>query len=85
MCVSDVSKAGTGMHTHPLTIPGSDVDQGYPSSDYYILEDGGTGHTHKVVFTAYEFLDLQNDQPATVESSTDLDHSHSCKVTCTSG
>lgn len=84
-CESMVSQAGTSMHTHPLTIPGGDVDQGYPSTDYYVLEDGGTGHTHTVIFTAYDFLYLRDGMPAMKESSTDMDHSHNCTVTCKSG
>jgi hypothetical protein len=64
-----------------LTVPSEDVDYGY--ADPYVLEDGGTGHTHTVALTAYDFLYLQGGYPVTVESSEDESHTHMCVVTCT--
>ena len=41
----------TGNHMHPLTIPSSDIERGYYDAPY-VLQDGGTGHTHELALTA---------------------------------
>jgi hypothetical protein len=69
-------------HTHPLTVPGSDVDRAYQDAPY-LLEDGGTGHTHTLMLTGYDWAYLQAGVTRSVDSSTDLDHSHPCDITCT--
>jgi hypothetical protein len=74
----------TGSHTHPLTIPGSDVERGYQDAPY-LLEDGGTGHTHALTLTAYDFAYLQAGATQMVDSSTTLGHLHTCSIACTRG
>ena len=71
-----------GDHSHPLTVPGSDVERGYQDAPY-TLEDGGTGHTHTLTLSAYDFLYLQSGTMVSAESSTDLGHSHPCVIGCT--
>jgi hypothetical protein len=68
-------------HSHPLTIPGSDVALG-EHEDPYLLEDGGTGHTHTLYLSAYDFLYLQAGVTTSVESSETLGHTHICVITC---
>jgi hypothetical protein len=77
MCMT----AMDGDHTHPVTIPGSDVERAL-QDEPYILEDGGTGHTHELYLSAYDFLDLQFGGSAIVPSTDDFDHSHNCTITC---
>ena len=74
----------TGSHTHPLTIPGSDVELGYHPGPY-LLEDGGTGHTHDLQFTAYEFVYLQAGATLMRDSTTTNGHLHTCTISCTLG
>lgn len=71
-------------HTHPLTIPGSDIAQGYQEAPY-ALEDGGTGHTHALTLSGYDIAHLQAGVTRMIESSTDSAHSHTCSVTCAMG
>ena len=78
-CSADVM----GDHTHPLTVPGSDVEQSFQEAPY-ILEDGGTGHTHTLELSAYDFAYLQAGATATVPSSETNAHTHQCVITCTS-
>jgi hypothetical protein len=81
ICTTETSN---GDHAHPLTIPSSDVERGYQEGPY-TLQDGGTGHTHTVELTAYEFLYLSGGMMVTTESSTDAGHLHSCVITCAPG
>lgn len=69
-----------GDHCHPLTVPLSDVSR----HDYvtYILEDGGTGHTHTLALSAYDFLLIEPGVSQTFQSSFDAGHSHACIITC---
>jgi hypothetical protein len=71
-----------GDHSHPLTIPGSDVTANLAEATY-TLEDGGTGHTHTVTLTAYDFLYLAAGTTWTVDSSVNAEHSHPCTIMCT--
>lgn len=72
----------SGNHVHPLTIASMDVEIGYHEGPY-VLEDGGTGHTHTLEVTAYDFVYLQAGTMWPITSSTDSGHSHICTVTCT--
>jgi hypothetical protein len=76
------SETMTGDHMHPLTIPGSDADRGYQDAPYE-LEDGGTGHTHTLTLSAYDFAYLQAGVSRMVDSSTTLDHLHTVTIVCT--
>ena len=78
VCTADTNN---GTHSHPLTIPGADIDRGMQDAPY-ILEDGGTGHTHTLELAVYEFAYLKGGTPWTVTSSMDAGHSHSFVVTC---
>ena len=69
-------------HTHPLTIPGSDIENQSQAAPY-ILEDGGTGHTHELLLTAYEIVFLNAQTPVTSTSSTTNGHEHSVDISCT--
>ena len=75
---------GNGNHSHPLTIPGSDVLRGYQDAPY-VLEDGGTGHTHTLELSAYEFVYLAAGVMVTAPSSNDQGHTHNCVITCAPG
>jgi len=77
------TETDNGDHSHPLTIPGEDVAFGY-AADPYVLEDGGTGHTHLVALSAYDFFYLQGGYPITLESTEESGHTHMCEITCTS-
>jgi hypothetical protein len=79
MCTTDTDN---GTHSHPLTIPGSDVERGFQDAPY-VLEDGGTGHTHTVELSAYEFVYLNAGTEVTAESSRDAGHTHPCVINCT--
>ena len=76
------SETMTGDHVHPLTIPGSDVDRGYQDAPY-LLEDGGTGHTHTLALSAYDFAYLEAGASRAVDSSTTNDHLHTVTMVCT--
>jgi hypothetical protein len=81
-CTADTMEASNGNnHSHPLTIPGSDIERGYQDAPY-ILEDGGTGHTHTLELAAYEWAYLAGGSPIEAPSSTDAGHSHNVKVNC---
>jgi len=75
------TETNNGTHSHPLAVPSSDVERGYQDVPY-VLEDGGTGHTHTLQLTAYDFIYIQGGTPWTVESSSTLDHTHDCVITC---
>jgi len=72
----------TGSHTHPLTIPGSDIERGYPTPPY-TLEDCGTGHTHTLQLSVYDVAFLQAGTTVMVDSSTTANHLHTVSVACT--
>jgi hypothetical protein len=74
------TETDNGDHSHEVTIPGSDVEEGYDAT--YVLEDGGTGHTHTLMISAYEFVYLQLDGFLTVTSSETENHKHDCVITC---
>lgn len=77
LCTTTTSN---GDHSHPLTIPVSDLT----SFDdvVYILEDGGTGHTHQLMLTAYDIVSLLSGYPF-IFPSTEVDgHYHICEITC---
>ncbi len=69
-----------GDHCHPLAVPVSDLSR----HDYvtYILEDGGTGHTHTLMLSAYDFLLIEPGVSQTFQSSFEAGHSHACVITC---
>lgn len=71
-------------HTHALSVPLSDVEAGYNDSGY-LLEDGGTGHSHMLYVSAYDFLYLQAGSTVTLSSSEDAGHAHNCDVVCPVG
>jgi len=81
VCMTETTN---GSHSHPLNVPASDVQRGYQDAPYP-LEDGGTGHTHTVEVTAYDFLYLQGGTPVTKMSTNDAGHMHPCVITCTAG
>ncbi|HEX6274029.1 MAG TPA: hypothetical protein VFZ53_13365 [Polyangiaceae bacterium] len=81
MCTTNTTN---GDHAHPLTVPSSDVERGFQDAPY-TLEDGGTGHTHTVELTAYEFLYLSGGMTVTTDSTTDAGHLHPCVITCAPG
>jgi hypothetical protein len=72
----------TGTHMHPLTVPGSDVERGYQDAPY-TLQDGGTGHTHTLELTAYDYVYLQAGATRMIDSSTTSSHLHTVTITCT--
>lgn len=73
-----------GNHSHPLTVPGSDVEQGFQDAPY-MLEDGGAGHTHTLSLSGYDFVYLQAGATRTVDSSMESGHMHPCTITCSLG
>jgi hypothetical protein len=80
MCSTETDN---GNHAHMLGVPPGDVERGVQDQDMaYILEDGGTGHTHTLSISSYEFLYLQVDGTLTVPSTMDAGHSHDCVITC---
>lgn len=68
-------------HTHPLMIPGSDIDRGYQDAPYP-LEDGGTGHTHTLEFAPYEWAFLAGGSEIDSPTSEDAGHFHTVWTTC---
>lgn len=70
-----------GNHCHALVVPQIDVESGI-SQATYLLEDGGTGHTHTVTLTAYDFFYLQAGVATKVESTEQAGHTHTCLITC---
>jgi hypothetical protein len=77
------AETNNGDHSHPLTIPSSDVERGYGDKGVpYILEDGGTGHTHTVLLSPYEYIYLQGGTSIEEESSSTNGHTHNCVVSC---
>jgi hypothetical protein len=71
----------TGNHMHPLTICGADVQAATEKT--YPLADGGTGHTHMLTLSAYDFLYLQAGTAIMRDSTTTNAHLHTCSITCT--
>lgn len=72
----------TGSHMHPLSISGDDV-QTVPEQKTYTLADCGTGHTHMLTLSAYDFLYLQAGTTIMRDSTTTNAHLHTCSITCT--
>jgi hypothetical protein len=72
----------TGTHMHPLTIPGADIDRGAQDAPY-LLQDGGTGHTHTLELSIYDFAYLHAGATRMIDSSTTNNHLHTVTVTCT--
>jgi hypothetical protein len=81
LCTADTSN---GMHSHPLTVPSSDVERGSQDAAY-VLEDGGSGHTHTVALSEFDYTYLQSGMEVRVQSSITLDHRHLCVINCTRG
>ena len=71
----------TGTHTHPLTIPGSDIENGN-SMVPYTLQDCGTGHTHTLELSVYDVAFLQAGTTVMVDSSTTANHLHTVSINC---
>jgi hypothetical protein len=71
-------------HTHPLMIPGSDIDRGYQDRPYP-LEDGGTGHTHTLEFAPYEWPELKGGNEIDAPTTEDAGHFHTVWVSCVFG
>jgi len=78
MCMTTM----TGTHTHPLMIPGSDIDRGSQEAPY-VLEDGGTGHMHTLELSLYDFAYLHAGATRMIDSSKTADHIHTVTVVCT--
>jgi hypothetical protein len=76
-----IVKTDNGNHSHPLTIPGIDIERGYQDAPY-VLEDGGTGHTHTLELSAYDFVYLAGGTTVSTPSSNDQGHAHDCVITC---
>lgn len=72
----------TGTHQHPLTIPVSDIDRQYGDAPY-TLEDGGTGHTHTLELSLYDYAYLHAGATRMIDSSTTSNHLHTVTITCT--
>lgn len=70
-----------GNHCHALRVPPSVATAGVLEATY-TLEDGGTGHTHTVTLSAYDFTYLEFGIPITRLSSDEAGHSHPCLITC---
>ena len=68
-------------HSHPLTIPPSDIEAGFQTAPY-ILQDGGTGHTHELTLDAYEFVYLNAGVAMEHISTETLGHTHLCRMNC---
>jgi hypothetical protein len=66
-------------HAHVVNVPLSDVEAGFDTT--YVLEDGGAGHTHMLVVSAYDHIYLQGGAAVDITSSTDATHSHVCTLT----
>ena len=80
-CMADTFN---GSHSHPLMIPSSDVERGFQDAPY-LLEDGGTGHTHTVEVTAYDFIYLRGGAISMIDSTTTNGHLHKCTIACSAG
>ena len=62
-------------------VPQSDASAGFAEATY-ILEDGGTGHTHTVTVTAYDFFYLDAGIAPSLVSGEDAGHYHVCQISC---
>jgi hypothetical protein len=78
------TETDNGNHSHPLTIPGNDILRGYQDAPY-VLEDGGTGHTHTIELSAYDFVYLAGGVTVIAPSSFNQGHAHYCAITCVLG
>ena len=79
--LSMLAACDPGGDSEPSGLPPGDVERGYQDAPY-ILEDGGTGHTHTVELDAYEFVYLQGGTAITHESSETESHTHDCVINC---
>lgn len=70
-----------GNHCHALVVPQSDATSGFAEATY-TLEDGGTGHTHTVTITAYDFFYLEAGIPHSLVSTEEAGHVHVCQFSC---
>jgi hypothetical protein len=70
----------TGNHMHGLQVPPADVSIGKDAS--YVLEDCGTGHTHRLEITAYDFGYLKAGATRMIDSTTTNSHLHNVSITC---
>jgi hypothetical protein len=77
-CTAD---SDNGDHSHPVTIPSEDIVNGSQDAPY-LLEDGGTGHTHTLELSAYEWFYLYNGMQIEAPSSMDAGHVHNVVVNC---
>jgi len=68
-------------HTHPFTLPVSDVERMVQNAPYP-LEEGGTGHTHELVLSPYDLVFLNGGGTATAESSMTDEHTHKVDLGC---
>lgn len=78
LCSTDTDN---GNHCHPLSIPNGNASGGFTEATY-VLEDGGTGHTHTVSISAYDVHDLEAGFTVMLLSTEDAGHSHQCRITC---
>ena len=78
ICTADTNN---GDHSHPVTIPSADIVNGSQEAPY-LLEDGGTGHTHTLELSAYEWFYLYNGMQIEAPSSMDAGHIHNVIVNC---
>lgn len=70
-----------GDHCHALVVPQSDATAGFAEATY-TLEDGGTGHSHTVTITAYDFFYLEAGIAHSIVSTEEDGHYHVCLITC---
>jgi hypothetical protein len=73
----------TGDHMHPLTICGADVVAPPTDQKTFTLADGGTGHTHMVTLSVYDFLYLAAGTTVMKDSTTTNAHLHTVSINCT--
>jgi hypothetical protein len=73
----------TGDHMHPLTICGADVVAPPTDKKTFTLADGGTGHTHMVELSVYDFLYLSAGTTVMKDSTTTNAHLHTVTINCT--
>jgi len=66
-------------HGHTITVSASDVSAGVEKT--YNIQ-GSSAHSHSVTVTAANFASLANNQPVSVNSSSDNGHTHSINVQC---
>lgn len=80
MCLTNTDN---GDHCHPfvVVIPEGEV----PGEGItYMLEDGGTGHTHSITLGIYDFGGLIGGGTQLFQSTEAEGHAHLCRITCPS-